>query len=537
MKVLIGGAWVYANGPLHIGHIAGLLPADVIARYYRSKGEEVCYVSGSDCHGTPITIRAKAEGKSPEEISDDYHERFIQGFNYLGFSYDNYGKTSSEEHKNFCTDFHQTLYAGKHTYEKKAPEAYCPTCQKTLSDRLVVGQCPVCGKVAKGDQCDHCGHILTPSELVNPWCETCHAEPIFTNEKQLYLGVSHFFKPLSDQCKKGSASGWRSNAVKFTNRYIREGLRDRAITRTLDWGIGVPKAGFEDKKIYIWAENVLGYLSGCKAYSDEKGIDHHDFWQEDSRQYYVHGKDNIPFHTIILPSLQLAHGGYPKLPDHIISSEYLTLEGSKISTSENWAVWIDDLIGQYHPDAIRYFLLANNPEKRDGDFTFREFRYANNSELLGGYGNFIHRTLSIIEKNYGKSLPQADVDQALDTRIQLTYKEIGALIEDGEIKKAIRKVFELVKTSNKYFDERKPWIDVKVNRERADETLVNCLFLIQNLANLLEPFLPFSSREVLGWLGVEPTWEVQYPDLSQLLPEYHLLFQRLEEDVVLKRQA
>lgn len=530
MKVLIGGAWVYANGPLHIGHIAGLLPGDVIARYYRAKGEEVSYVSGSDCHGTPITIKAKEEGKSPLEISDYYHEDFKKGFDYLGFSYDYYGKTSSKEHIKFCVDFHEKLYESPYIYESEEPQAYCNNCQRFLPDRLVEGRCPNCGGLATGEQCDHCGSLFHSSELLESFCHDCHKAPVFKTEKHLYLGITRLRKELKNLVDKGSH--WRKNALDFTNRYINDGLRDRAITRSLDWGIHVPKEGYEDKRIYIWAENVLGYISSNKAHCDRVGRDYREFWQENSRQYYVHGKDNIPFHTIILPSLQLAEGEFVKLPDYIVSSEYLTLEGSKISTSEDWAVWINDLIGEYNPDTIRYYLLANNPDKRDTDFSFRELLYANNSELLGGYGNFINRTLTFIKKSCDNKIPEGKLNPGVQDKVLKTYSDVGALIEEGWVKAAIRKAFETVRFANKYFDENKPWIYIKEDVDIAHNTLYNCVYLIENLAKILEPFLPFSGEKVLTWFELEKNWSETLAKPGQELADFELLFQRLDEKIV-----
>jgi len=381
MKILIGSAWPYANGSLHIGHLAALLPADVIARYYRAKGDDVYFVSGSDCHGTPVAIRAKQENKSPKEISDFYHEEFCICFDKLGFSYDRYGKTTSDEHIKFVQEFHKVMYDGDYIYEQESPQAFCEHCSTALADRFVIGKCPDCKKQARGDQCDVCGAVLDPQNLLEPLCSVCKNTPQFIPTRHLFIATSKLENELVDFLN--SRSHWRKNAIAFTQRYINEGLRDRAITRGIDWGINVPMKGYEDKKIYVWAEAVLGYLSMAEfvAKQRKKGC----VWGDDSRHYYVHGKDNIPFHTIILPSLLLAHGGKWRLPDDIISSEYLTLEGSRISTSHNWAIWVKDIVDNYNPDSIRYFLLANGPEKRDADFTWREFVNSHNSELLGAW--------------------------------------------------------------------------------------------------------------------------------------------------------
>lgn len=530
MKILIGSAWPYANGPLHIGHLAALLPADVIARYYRAKGDSVYLVSGSDCHGTPVAIRAKQEDKSPESISDYYHKEFCYCFDKVGFSYDRYGKTSSKEHKEFVWDFHKQMYDRGYIYEKKAPQAFCNQCKAILVDRFVIGQCPECGENARGDQCDACGIVLEPDNLLKPQCSVCGAEPEFRTTKHLFIAVSKMEKEFKEYLK--SHSHWRKNAVAFTKRYIDEGLRDRAVTRDLDWGIDVPKEGYEDKKIYIWAENVLGYLSMSKAVAEERGEDYSDLWQADSRHYYVHGKDNIPFHSIILPALMIANGGDWKLPDDIISSEYLTLEGRKISTSQNYAIWIKDIVDRYNPDSIRYFLLSNGPEKRDTDFSWREFINTHNGELLGAYGNFINRTLAFIYRYFDGIVPSGTIDKAIEKNINDLYPLVGSHIEKGNLKEAIDMIFEFVRYGNKYFDTQKPWETRNTDMEKCKETLFNCVQMIANFSVLLEPFIPFSSEKVRQWLHIDFSWKPKKIAAQQQIPEPIILFERIDKKVI-----
>lgn len=529
-NIIIGGAWPYANGSLHIGHIAALLPGDVLARYYRAKGDEVFYVSGSDCHGTPVTIRAKQEGKHPREISDYYHAEFSEVFNKLGFSYDLYGKTSAEQHIEFVKAFHKKLYESKYIYEKNAPQATCGNCQKTLTDRLVVGLCPVCGAHTRGDQCDACGAVLDAELLVEPKCSECGSTIAFTESTQLYIALSKLENELTDFLN--SHPHWRKNAIAFTNKYIKEGLKDRAITRDLDWGIDVPKKGYENKKIYIWAENVLGYLSASAAVAAERGVNFSDVWGENARHYYVHGKDNIPFHTIILPSLLIAHGENLRLPDDIISCEYLTLESKRISTSHNWAIWAKDIVDSYNPDAIRYFFVANGPEKRDTDFSWREFVERNNSELLGAYGNFVNRTLAFIHKYYNGRVPAGELKPELLIKINALYPFVGSKIEDGQFKDALDTIFEFVRLGNKYFDTNEPWKTRTVNSELCERTLFNCVQIISNLAVLLNPFLPFSSSKVLKWLNLDNVWNSNCVLCGYVLPEISILFERLDKSII-----
>lgn len=528
-NILIGGAWPYANGSLHIGHIAALLPGDVLARYHRACRDQVYFVSGSDCHGTPVAIRAKKEGRTPREISDFYHEEFVQCFEKLGFSYDCYTKTSDDRHKKFVREFHTRLYQSSLVYEKEAPQAYCETCRSFLADRFVTGICPKCGKEARGDQCDDCGTVLEPENLLQPVCAVCGSPVTFRESRHLYIALSRLEKELRSLAD--NAFSWRKNAVAFTNRYIEEGLRDRALTRDLEWGIDVPLEGYEGKTIYIWAENVLGYLSASKCAADDRGADFKTLWGENAKHYYVHGKDNIPFHTIILPALLIADGGW-HLPDQIVSSEYLTLEGRKISTSQNYAIWAKDIVDRYDPDSIRYFFLANGPEKKDADFSWREYVNSHNGELLGAYGNFVNRSLSFIKKYWNSVVPDGRTDAEISAKIENLYLTTGEFIEKGAFKDAVNKIFEFVRWANKYFDTETPWITRLSDETACRSTLYQCVQIIANLAVLLKPFLPFSSEKVCDWLHLDDQWQIHQVAGGYVLPEIQLLFERIDKSVV-----
>lgn len=438
MKILIGSAWPYANGSLHIGHLAGLLPADIIARYHRLKGDDVYLVSGSDCFGTPVAIRAKLENKTPAQISDFYHKEFCECFEKIGFSYDLYGKTSDEAHQRFVKDFHKKMQKSPYIYERAIPQAFCECCNTFLADRFVNGVCPSCGKKARGDQCDACGKVLEPETLVNPACSICGTTPIFKESKHLFIAISQFENRLKQLVE--THSHWRKNALAFTNRYINEGLRDRAVTRDLDWGVDVPKEGYEDKKIYIWAENVLGYLSQSYEVCQKRGTDFSELWGEGAKHYYVHGKDNIPFHTIILPSLLFANGGNWHLPDEIVSSEYLMLEGEKISTSNHWAIWLKDILERYNPDSLRYFFIANGPEKRDANFSWHEYFNNHNSELLGAYGNFVNRNLTFVQKYFDCVIPDGSLSDEVKHRIITTFRSTSEKIENTNLRDALDEI-------------------------------------------------------------------------------------------------
>lgn len=572
-KILIGGAWPYANGSLHIGHIAGLLPGDVIARYHRALGDEVYFVSGSDCHGTPVAIRAKKENKTPREVSDHYHEEFTDCFKRLGFSYDCYTKTSSYEHIDFVQRFHKKLYESEYVYEKEAPQAYCAGCDTFLADRFVTGICPKCGAPARGDQCDVCGTVLEPENLKEPICAVCGKPIEFRNSKHLYIAISRLEKKL--RALAHAHPNWRKNAIAFTNKYIGEGLRDRALTRDLEWGIPVPKEGYENKTIYIWAENVLGYLSASEVAAREAskaqtiettGQDdapgdadrkYHDLWDPANTEnihYYVHGKDNIPFHTIILPSLLLANGEDWRLPDRIISSEYLTLEGHKISTSRNYAIWVSELLDCFDADSIRYYFLANGPEKRDADFSWENFVNSHNGELLGAYGNLVNRTLAFISKYYDGVVPegfayddaaaQPGVSTAAQlgtegistaeifTRINALFASVGHKIESGDFRDCLDEIFDLVRFANKYFDAEQPWITRTADPAKCKNTLYNCVQIIANLAVLLAPFLPFSSEKVCKWLDLSTVWKTRSVPAGFVLPEISILFERIDKKVI-----
>ena len=529
-NVLIGGAWPYANGSLHIGHIAGLLPGDVLARYHRAIGDNVYFVSGSDCHGTPVAIRAKQENRTPQEVSDFYHEEFVECFEKLGFSYDVYTKTSSDEHKTFVREFHKKLYESPYVYEKEVPQAYCEKCDTFLADRFVLGKCPKCGSDTRGDQCDACGAVLEPETLAEPICAICGSKIGFKPSKHLYISIRKLQAELTGLVDNHPE--WRKNAIAFTNRYIDEGLRDRALTRDLEWGIQVPKEGYENKTIYIWAENVLGYLSASKVAAERREADYRELWGNEAKHYYVHGKDNIPFHTIILPALLLGNGENWHLPDQIVSSEYLTLEGRKISTSQNYAIWVKELLDNYEADSIRYFFIANGPEKKDADFSWREYVHSHNGELLGAYGNFVNRSLAFIAKYCDGIVPKGNDNQEINKQIEALYGSVGEKIEKGVFKDAIDEIFEFIRSANKFFDTEQPWVTRNTNKAACDNTLYQCVQIIANLAILLSPFIPISSEKIFGWLNISNKWERQSVEAGYQLPEVDILFQRIDKNVI-----
>ncbi|MDR4947520.1 methionine--tRNA ligase [Neobacillus cucumis] len=528
MSIFIGGAWAYANGSLHLGHISSLLPGDILARYYRLKGEKVLYVSGSDCNGTPITVRAKQEGVSPNVIADRYHKEFEDCFSRLGFSYDTYTRTDTEHHHKIVQEIFLELLEKKLIYKKEIEQTYCEHCQQFLPDRYVEGICPVCKEPSRGDQCDHCSTILEPLELLERKCKICGNEPTTRFTEHFYFSLSSFQTVLENYTKGAEDKHlWRENAISLTKRYLKEGLQDRAVSRDLPIGVSVPVAGYEDKKIYVWIEAVSGYYTASKLWAKETSHDDSAFWNTSAQSYYVHGKDNIPFHSVIWAGI-LAGLGKEPLPTHIVSNEYLTLEKKKLSTSKNWAVWVPDILEKYEPDSIRYFLTINAPETRDADFSWKEFIYSHNSELLGAYGNFVNRTLKFIEKSFEGLIPDKDINSNIQDKVNRLYIEVGHCIETTSFKQGLEKVFELVRFSNKYFDEQQPWKQIKDDTESCKQTLADCVYLVANLAHILTPFLPFSSEKVKNLISTTETEWRAFLVEPQRLSDVEPLFKRID---------
>ncbi|KHD15146.1 methionine--tRNA ligase [Clostridium butyricum] len=530
MNVIIGNAWPYANGELHLGRIAVLLPGDVLARYHRLMGDDVVFVSGSDSHGTPVTMKAKAEGMSPEEASLHYHEKIKECFEGLGFSFDIFTKTHTEYHSKKVSEFIKELYDKGYIYEKEVEQTYCPKCNEYLLDRYIEGKCPSCGSHAVGDQCDECSEIFESEELLEKKCIFCKSEPVIKETKHLFFALSK----LENDVKRIyiRQNGWRENAQKITNRYLNEGLRDRAVTRDFNWGVDVPFEGFEDKKIYVWIEAVMGYLTASMKCLDERSEDYMEYWNgEDSRIYFVHGKDNIPFHTVIFPAI-LSGLGIKRPNIREISSEYMKLEGKNFSAVKNWAIWPDYLMEKYNVDLIRYYLISNGPEVKDTDFTWKSFIHANNNELVGLFGNLINRVLAFIDKNFDGNIPKGSVDKAFKDDMFKLYCDVGDNIEEGNFKKALEYIFSAIKKANKYFDDEKPWVNIKKDREKCSECMYTCIQIIANLSNLVEPFLPFAAKKIRGFLEIKnPMWmpiEIKEGKINN----FNILFDRIDKNIV-----
>ncbi|KXS47901.1 methionine--tRNA ligase [Halanaerobium sp. ST460_2HS_T2] len=527
MTIFIGGAWPYTNGSLHLGHLASLLPGDILARYYRLKGEQVLYVSGSDCHGTPIALRAKEENVEAKEIADNYHREFKDSFEKLGFTYDLYMRTDDSFHHQKVKEFFNELYQNEYIYEKKVEQLYCSECDQYLADRYVLGRCPECGEPTRGDQCESCSAMIEAAELKDKKCKICGSGAEVKETEHFYLALSELESKIEKVLQKRDV--WRDNAVKLTEKYLAEGLKDRAVSRNLDWGIKVPLKNYSQKKIYVWVEAVLGYLTASQKWALENNADWKEFWQEESKSYYIHGKDNIPFHTIILPSLLAAQGNL-NLPQNIVSSEYLTIEGRKLSTSKNWAVWVKDYLKNYNPDSIRYYLTVNGPEKRDSNFSWEEFINNHNGELLAAFGNFVNRTLVFIEKYFAGKIPDAEIDPVIADKLKSIYSKTGERIENTEFKEALENIFSLIRDLNKYFDQKEPWLSRKDNQVKCRETIYSCTAAIANLRNLLQPFLPFSTVKVTEILNLEAAdWNYLKLKAGREINESEILFERIDK--------
>ena len=445
MNILVGISWPFANGDLHIGHVASSLPGDVIARYHRLKGNNVILVSGSDCHGTPIDVKALQEKKPAKEIVDICHENFSKDFKDLGFSFDLYNRTDDPYHKEFVKEQFKKYYDYGYLYEKSEEQLYCKHCNLFLADRYIIGICPKCGANIKGDECDKCGSLLEIKNVKDTKCAICGNPTSINETKNLYFSLSKFQDSLRELVNSNK-NNWRENAVIFTERYLNEGVPDRCASRSLNWGIDIPIKGYEDKKIYGWFENVWGYVTASKKYCERNNLDWEDFWKSDrdNKIYLIHAKDNIPFHTVIFPALLLGTKENYKLPDKIVSDEYITIEGEKLSKSKGNYISVRYLLDRYPADAIRYYFLINNPEKRDFNFTWDGFINSINGELLGKWGNFINRTLLFVNKSFDGRLKDAIVDKEIEEKLKELFIEVGFDIDNGDIKEGINKIFGFI---------------------------------------------------------------------------------------------
>ena len=509
-RILIGVAWPYANGPLHMGHVAGCyLAADIFARYHRMKGNDVLMVSGSDAHGTPITIRADQEGVEPQEVLERYHAQFLDTWERLGISFDLFTSTHTENHREVVQDFFLRLKEQGYIYPDTMLLAHCSGCDRFLPDRYVEGTCPHCGNQrARGDQCDNCGHTLDPIDLVKPYCSICGDTPAFRDSEHFFLKLSAFQEPLLEWINQ--QHHWRPNVANGTRSFLQGGLKDRAITRDLTWGVPLPLEGYEEKRIYVWFEAVIGYLSAAVEWASQN--EHADGWQDywkdgEARSYYFIGKDNIPFHSIIWPAMLMGYGGL-NLPYDVPANEFLSLEGLKFSTSQNWAVWVPDYLDRYDPDPLRYLLSINMPESGDTDFTWNEFVRRNNDELVATYGNLVNRVLRFTYRNFDGQVPlDAAAPEDMELRLLSTARETMTAVDDSlahtRFRAGISQAFGLAQECNRYLDARAPWQAIKEDRALAARSLGTTIQVLNCLKVMLAPYLPFTSQKLHGFLGFD----------------------------------
>ena len=536
-RYFIGGAWPYANNSLHVGHLAALLPGDVIARFGRMNGWEVIYVSGSDTHGTPITERAKREKVTPASIAERYHKEFVADFNDMLFSYDLYTATYTDYHMNLVREYFKKIEEHGYLYETTEEQDYCESCGQFLSDREVEGRCPVCKKITRGDQCEFCMASFDSNALTEKRCRTCGSTPSRKKNKHLVFALSKFQKPIEEFSEK-MAPNWRWNAVNETKKYLSHGLPDRVATRDLSWGIEVPKDGYESKRVYVWIEAVLGYMTAGTAVAEKKGIDFNEYMKQDGNlnAYYVHGKDNIPFHTVIFPALEMAINPEWALPTHIVSSEYInmknevTSEEEKMSKSVGNIITVRELADSFPADCVRFYMILNNPERRDTAFSKADLIQSCNKILSGGFGNFVNRNLSFIKKKFGGVVQKGNVDGEVQSHIRELYESMGKKYDAAELRSAAEDMVDLISYANKYYDEKKPWVQAKEEDLSAFwDTTATCLYMMANMANLFAPIIPNGSAKLLEVLSIgEPKWsEATLPETFEI-GEVPILYIRLE---------
>ena len=523
-NILIGGAWPYANSSLHLGHLAALLPGDILARYHRLIGDNVIYVSGTDCHGTPITERAKKEGVTASSIAEKYHKEFVEAFQKMNFSYNLYSKTAGDFHKKEVEKIFKKIYDNGYIYEKEELDNYCECCSKYVADREVKLNCPECNNETKGDQCD-CGHVFTKEELVGATCLDCGNKTTTKNNKNLYIALS---KLQDDIAKYVSVceSKWRKNAQNETNKYLTEGLPDRAVTRNLNWGVDIPIPGYEDKKMYVWIEAVLGYLTTTIDFCERNNLNYENWWKNDKNDimYMVHGKDNITFHSIIFPGLLLSLKDDYKLPDMIVSSEYLNFNEQKFSKSKGIGLTILEAAEAFNVDTLRFHLLRNGPEKRDSNFGIDEYN-ATHNEINNKLGNFINRTLKFKGLTH---IPEGKMDSNIKAILEKTYKDISFYMEKMEFREVTNILVTLLDKVNKYYDESMPWILFKEDINKFNDVIYTCSSVIANISNYIEPIMPTTSEKIRKYMDIkEANWNYIEAKSSLELENIEALFNRL----------
>lgn len=536
---LITTALPYANGPVHIGHLAGVyVPADIYVRYLRAKGEEVVFIGGSDEHGVPITIKAQKEGVTPQDIVDRYHSLIKKSFEEFGISFDIYSRTSSETHHKLSSAFFKKLYEDGKFIEKTSMQYYDEKAGQFLADRYITGKCPHCGNErAYGDQCEACGTSLNATDLINPVSAITGNTPQLKETKHWYLPLDQYENWLKEWILEEHKE-WKSNVYGQCKSWLDNGLQPRAVTRDLDWGVPVPIDGAEGKVLYVWFDAPIGYISATKDLTP----DWEKYWKDkDTRMIHFIGKDNIVFHCIIFPAMLKAEGSYI-LPDNVPANEFLNLEGDKISTSRNWAVWLHEYLEDFKgkQDVLRYVLTANAPETKDNDFTWKDFQTRNNSELVAIYGNFVNRAIVLTHKYFSGVIPGRgvlnDYDQEVLAEIPAIIERVEKNLESFHFREALKECMNLARLGNKYLADTEPWKLIKTDEERVKTILNICLQITADLSALSEPFMPFSAAKLRGFLNMEPlAWDKMGADVlpaGHRINEAGLLFDKIEDEEI-----
>ena len=546
-RTTVTAALPYANGGVHIGHLAGVyVPADIYVRYLRLKKQDVVFIGGSDEHGVPITIRAKKEGITPQDVCDRYHKIIMDSFQEFGISFDIYSRTTSKVHSKLASDFFRKLYDDGKLIEKESEQLYDPEAKQFLADRYVMGTCPHCGNPnAYGDQCEKCGSDLSPMELINPHSTISGAKPELRKTKNWYLPLNNYQDWLKQWILEGHKE-WRPNVYGQCKSWLDMDLQPRAMTRDLDWGIPVPVEGAEGKVLYVWFDAPIGYISNTKELCDaepERWGSWEKWWKDpETRLIHFIGKDNIVFHCLIFPVMLKAHGGYI-LPDNVPANEFLNLENDKISTSRNWAVWLDEYLKDFpgKQDVLRYVLTANAPETKDNNFTWKDFQERNNSELVAIYGNFVNRALQLTKKYWNGVVPACgellDVDKQAIQEFKDVKEKVEQYLDNFKFREAQKEAMNLARIGNKYITECEPWKVWKTDPKRVETILYISLQLVANLAIAFEPFLPFSSKKLREMINLKTfDWaelgSTTLLEAGHQLAEPQLLFEKIEDEAI-----
>lgn len=546
-RYTVTSALPYANGPLHIGHLAGCyIPSDIYVRYLRSNDRDVAYVCGSDEHGVAITIKAKKEGITPQEVVDRYHEIMKKSFEEFGISFDHYSRTSAKIHHETAAGFFKDLYEKGEFLEQVTEQYYDEEAGQFLADRYIEGTCPKCGHDgAYGDQCEKCGSSLNPTDLINPKSKLSGSTPVLRETKHWFLDLARYTDFLKNWILVEHANDWKNNVLGQCRSWLEtgEGLQARSMTRDMDWGIPVPVEGAEGKVLYVWFDAPIGYISSTKEWAAQKGIDWEPYWKdEETKLVHFIGKDNIVFHCIIFPAILKTHGGYV-LPENVPANEFLNLEGDKISTSRNWAVWLHEYLEEFpgKQDVLRYVLTANAPETKDNDFTWKDFQSRNNSELVAVFGNFVNRAVVLTHKFFDGQIPALaelnDFDRDALAALQEYPEKIAASIERYRFREALSFVMDFARVGNKYLADTEPWKTIKEDQERTGTILNIALNIAANLAVLAEPFLPFTAAKMFDMFNLkglkwQDTGRQDLLQAGQKINAASLLFEKIEDNVV-----